>query len=51
MDPAHRQLLQQNRIFIISNMANPMQVADLLFERDVLTEGMRQEIEVHNYTE
>ncbi|XP_052819900.1 caspase-7-like [Mya arenaria] len=45
MDQSHRDILKKNRTFIIDSIANPIEVAERLFEQEIFSEGMRQEIE------
>ncbi|KAL4221023.1 Caspase 9 [Mactra antiquata] len=45
MDPIHRKVLQTNRTDIIGNIANPLELVDLLFSRGIFTESMKQEVE------
>ena len=46
MEQAHRRLLQTNRTKMISNIANPLDVVEKLFEKSIFTEAMKQEVEV-----
>ncbi|KAL5013872.1 hypothetical protein ScPMuIL_008142 [Solemya velum] len=48
MDPEHRKILQSNRRNIIQNLHNLMDVVDRLLEERILTESMREEIEVES---
>ena len=46
MDPLHKSLLRKNRTNLIDNIAKPDGVSDKLFERQIFTESMRQDVEV-----
>ena len=48
MDAIHRKVLQTNRTNIINNIADPLALADRLFEHGVFTESMKQDVEVTN---
>lgn len=45
MEPLHRKLLQRNRTYLIENIANPIDVVEKLFEKNLFTESMKQEVE------
>lgn len=46
MEPLHRKLLQKNRTKLIDNISNPIDVVEKLFEKNLFTEAMKQEVEV-----
>ena len=47
MDPAHRTMLKKNRVEIIEGIANPIDMSEALYINGVLTESMKQEVEVY----
>ena len=46
MDELHRRILRKNRTGLIENIAKPDDVNEKLYERQVFTESMRQDIQV-----
>ena len=48
MEDADRRTLQLNRVFLVKNIANPDDIAEGLYSREIFTEGMKDEIEVNN---
>jgi len=46
MDEADKQILRKNRIYIRDHISNVDDVVERLFSKDVITEGMRQDIQV-----
>ncbi|XP_045161198.2 caspase-3-like [Mercenaria mercenaria] len=45
MEQVHRKLLQRNRTTLIDNISNPIDVVEKLFEKNLFTEAMKQEVE------
>ncbi|KAH3781396.1 caspase-2-like [Dreissena polymorpha] len=45
MQQEHRNLLVKNRTLIIENMANPLDVTDMLYEKNIFTDAMKQDVE------
>jgi len=48
MDEFHKKMIQTNRVFIIKELQDINPVCDILFARDIINEGMLQDIEVSN---
>ena len=46
MNQEHRSILKRNRVDIIENIANPIDVSEALWAGGVFTESMKQEVEV-----
>lgn len=46
MEIRHSEVLRVNRVNIINNIGNPDEVNDLLYEKGVFTENMRQKVAV-----
>lgn len=51
MEDADRRTLQLNRVFLVKNIANPDDIAEGLYSREIFTEGMKDEIEVEKLRE
>lgn len=45
MDERHRSVLKRNRVKIIENIANPIDVSEALYANGVFTDSMKQEVE------
>jgi len=48
MDEFHKKMIQTNRVFIIKELQDINPVCDILIARDIINEGMLQDIEVSN---
>ena len=49
MNQEHKSILGRNRVNIIVNIANPIDVSEALLAGGVFTESMKQEVEVACY--
>ena len=46
MDQTHRDILKKKRVDIVDNIANPHEVVDALFAGGILTDDLKEQIQV-----